>query len=165
LAGMESSAPSACAAISARGDPEHVPWLIERMDAPRLARPAGEAFAMITGVNIACQSLDCLRPEGFESGPGDDPADENVEMDPDENLPWPDRDKIAAWWKKHESDFTPGTRYLLGKPISEEWLEHVLRHGYQRQRAAAALELAIRRPGTPLFDVCAPGFRQQELLG
>jgi hypothetical protein len=49
--------------------------------------------------------------------------------------------------------------------MTEDWLEHVLRYGYQRQRAAAALELAIRRPGTPLFNVKAPGYRQQQLLG
>jgi len=46
-----------------------------------------------------------------------------------------------------------------------EWLKTVLRDGRQRQRAAAALELAIRQPGTPLFNVKAPGFRQIELLG
>ena len=33
--------------------------------------------------------------------------------------------------------------------------------GYQRQRAAAALELAILKPGRPLFEVRAPGWRQQ----
>ena len=134
------------------------------MRSPRVARLAGEAFYTIAGTQLAQHGLEGRRPDGFQSGPSEDPADENVEMDPDENLPWPDQEKIAAWWKRHAADFTPGTRYLLGKPITEEWLEHVLRHGYQRQRAAAALELAIRRPGTPLFEVRAPGFRQQELL-
>ena len=46
-----------------------------------------------------------------------------------------------------------------------DWLKTVLRDGRQRQRAAAALELAIRQPGTPLFNVAAPGFRQQQILG
>jgi hypothetical protein len=49
--------------------------------------------------------------------------------------------------------------------MTVEWLQQVLRDGYLRQRAAAALELAIRQPGTPLFNVKAPGFRQVELLG
>jgi hypothetical protein len=44
-------------------------------------------------------------------------------------------------------------------------LKTVLRDGRQRQRAAAAVELAIRQSGTPLFNVKAPGFRQIELLG
>jgi hypothetical protein len=41
----------------------------------------------------------------------------------------------------------------------------ILRYGYQRQRAAAALELAMMHPSQPLFNVKAPGFRQQKLLG
>jgi hypothetical protein len=49
--------------------------------------------------------------------------------------------------------------------MSPEWLGQVLRDGYQRQRAAAALELAIRNPGQPLFEVRAPGSRQQRILG
>ena len=40
----------------------------------------------------------------------------------------------------------------------------VLKTGRQRQRAAAALELAILQPGKPLFNVRAPGFRQQQWL-
>jgi uncharacterized protein (TIGR02270 family) len=148
----------------ALGDTELVPWLIEQMRLRPLARAAGEAFTMITGLDLAYHNLERKPPKDFESGPSENPADENVEMDPDENLPWPDQARIAGWWQEHSSEFTPGTRYLLGRPACENWLEHVLRHGYQRQRAAAALELAIRRPGTPLFEVRAPGFRQQELL-
>jgi len=142
-----------------------VPRLLERMETPALARVAGEAFSMITGVDLAEQDLEGDWPEGFEAGPNDDPADENVEVDPDENLPWPDVAKVKDWWMRHRDEFEPGVRYLCGRPMTEDWLEHVLRYGYQRQRAAAALELAIRRPGTPLFNVKAPGYRQQQLLG
>lgn len=147
------------------GDSGSVPWLIEQMASPRLARIAGESFAMITGVNVACPDLEGERPGGFEAGPTEDPDDENVEMDPDEHLPWPDPFRIAAWWRTHRHRFEPGTRYLVGKPMTMEWLNEVLGNGYQRQRAAAALELAIRQPGQPLFEVRAPGFRQQEWLG
>src|SRR5208283_5862096 len=35
------------------GDPDLIPWLIEEMKIPALARVAGEAFTMITGVDIA----------------------------------------------------------------------------------------------------------------
>jgi hypothetical protein len=46
-----------------------------------------------------------------------------------------------------------------------ESLNQVLRTGKQRQRTAAAIELAMRQPGTPLFNTAgAPGFRQQALL-
>jgi uncharacterized protein (TIGR02270 family) len=131
---------------------------------PPLARVAGEAFTMITGIDIAYEDLEGEWPDGFEAGPTEDPEDDNVEMDADENLPWPNPELIQKWWSTHKGEFQNGVRYLLGKPISTEWLQDVLRNGRQRQRAAAALELAIRQPGQPLFEVRAPGFRQQQLL-
>ncbi|MGA2257786.1 MAG: TIGR02270 family protein, partial [Thermoguttaceae bacterium] len=146
------------------GLPDLVPWLIDIIPVAQLARLAGEAFCMITGIQLALDGLEGRRPAGFESGPTDDPKDHNVAMDADENLFWPDQNKVAAWWRANSHRFEPGTRYFVGKPMTIDWLNHVLRHGYQRQRAAAALELAIRQPGTPLFEVRAPGFRQQELL-
>lgn len=147
------------------GDPVEIPWLIEHMKAPELARVAGESFTTITGVDLAYDDLETDRPEGFESGPTEDPADENVELDPDEDLPWPDPQLILKWWQSNRHAFQPGTRYLLGKPITVEWCRQVLRIGRQRQRAAAALEISMRQPGTPLFEVRAPGFRQKQLLG
>jgi uncharacterized protein (TIGR02270 family) len=146
------------------GDPALVPWLIEQMSVAPLARVAGEAFTMITGVDLAYQDLDSKQPEDFEAGPNEDPDDDNVEMDLDERLPWPNAPLIEEWWATHHSEFQTGVRHLLGKSISVEWAENVLRTGRQRQRAAAALELALLRPGTPLFEVRAPGFRQQQLL-
>ncbi len=147
------------------GDPVRIPWLIEHMEVPELARVAGEAFTMITGVDIAYEDLEGEWPKGFEAGPTESPEDEDVEMDSDEDLPWPDAQLIAEWWAKNKAAFRNGTRYLLGQPISPEHLHKVLRIGFQRQRAAAALELAIFQPGQPLFEVRAPGFRQKQILG
>jgi uncharacterized protein (TIGR02270 family) len=147
------------------GDSFSVPWLMEQMKIPQLSRVAGESFTMITGVDIAYENFEGERPEGFESGPTEDSEDENVEMDPDEDLPWPNTDLIEKWWWSHRGEFQNGIRYLCGKPMTMDSLQNVLRTGYQRQRAAAAIELAIRQPGQPLFEVRAPGFRQQELLG
>ena len=146
------------------GDPMSVPWLIQIMELEELARVAGESFTMITGVDIAYEDLEGEWPEGFEAGPTEEPEDEDVEMDPDEDLPWPEPKLIAEWWAKNKAAFRNGTRYLLGQPISPEHLHKVLKTGYQRQRAAAALELAILQPGQPLFEVRAPGFRQQQIL-
>jgi len=154
----------AITAAGAIGDPDHISWLIDQMKVPSLARVAGEAFTLITGIDLAYDNLAKSAPEGFEAGPSDNPEDENVDMDPDEHLPWPDPALIQKWWINNQSRFQKGTRYLLGKPMSIEWLRQVLRIGRQRQRAAAALELAIRQPGQPLFEVRAPGFRQQAAL-
>jgi uncharacterized protein (TIGR02270 family) len=147
------------------GDPLYMSWLIKQMSVPVHARAAGESFSMITGLDLAGESFDANRPAGFESGPSEDPSDDNVEMDEDENLPWPDPIKAQGWWDQHKGAFTTGVRYLCGKPITIENCQHVLRHGFQRQRTAAALELALLQPNEPLFETRAPGFRQQRLLG
>ena len=147
------------------GDPALVPRLIEKMAVPELARVAGEAFTNITGVDLAYEDLEGKWPEGFEAGPTEDPEDENVEMDWDEDLPWPDPALVVAWWHAHASKFRQGTRYFLGRPLSEPVLQEALRTGKQRQRAAAALELALLHPNQPLFETRAPGFKQQQMLG
>ena len=69
------------------GDPAYVPWLIKQMEAPALARAAGEALSLITGVDLAYEDLDGDKPENFESGPTENPDDENVAMDDEEDLP------------------------------------------------------------------------------
>ena len=146
------------------GDPMYIPWLINVMTVPEVARVAGEAFSMITGVDLAYDDLDGDRPEGFEAGPTENPADENVAMDSDEDLPWPEPDLIQAWWEKNKNNFRTGTRYLVGKPITVEHCQQILNTGFQRQRRAAALELALLQKDEPLFNTSAPGIRQQKLL-
>ncbi|MGO8902369.1 MAG: TIGR02270 family protein [Isosphaeraceae bacterium] len=154
----------AVAAAGAFADPEIIPFLIELMKVPKLARVAGESFSLITGADIAYDKLEGAKPEGFEAGPTENPEDENVAMDPDLNLPWPDPALIQKWWNARQGNFARGTRYLLGQPITPESLREALKTGFQRQRAAAALELAILKPGRPLFEVRAPGWRQQAML-
>jgi uncharacterized protein (TIGR02270 family) len=145
-------------------DPEIIPFLMDQMKVPELARVAGESFSLITGAHIAYDKLEGEKPEGFEAGPNEDPKDENVTMDADLDLAWPDPALVRKWWNSRQGSFAKGTRYLLGQPITLESLRQALKTGYQRQRAAAALELAILNPGRPLFEVRAPGRRQQAML-
>jgi uncharacterized protein (TIGR02270 family) len=146
------------------GDPLYIPWLIERMAEPVTARLAGESFSMITGLDLAYLDLDCAAPDDFDAGPNDDPADENVALDEDENLPWPDPGLIGQWWAANRSRFTVGTAYFLGLPKqSADWLL-ALSDAFQRQRRAAALELAIRQPDKAMFEVRARGRLQRRLL-
>lgn len=146
------------------GDPGYVPTLIKQMAVPELARVAGEAFSMITGVDLAYEDLEDDRPADFEVGPTEAPEDENVELDHDEDLPWPNQSLIQEWWNLNREHYQAGGRYLLGEPITETHCRSILRSGYQRQRAAAALELALIQHEQPLFETRAPGFRQQRLL-
>lgn len=146
------------------GDPAYVPHLLRQMSAPEVARIAGEAFSMITGVDLAYDDLEGDWPEGFEAGPTEQPEDEDVAMDPDEDLPWPDPDLVEGWWQQNKGRFQPGIRFLCGEPITVDNCRRVLREGFQRQRHAAAIELALLSPAQQLFEVRAPGKLQQRLL-
>jgi len=147
------------------GDPAYISWLITQMEeAPALARVAGESLSLITGLDIAEEDLERAAPDGFEAGPTERPEDEDVSIDPDGDLPWPNPGPIRAWWDANKGRFHAGTRYLLGEPTSEAQCHRVLETGSQRQRQAAALELALVQPDAPLFETRAPGFRQQQEL-
>ena len=146
------------------GDPTYVPWLMKHMGDDKVARAAGEAFSLITGADLARLELERKPPENLESAPNDNPDDDNVEMDPDEGLPWPDAGRIADWWEKNGSRFQPGARYFMGAPVTREHCIDVLKNGYQRQRILAAHYWCLLEPGTPLFNTSAPAWRQQKLL-
>jgi uncharacterized protein (TIGR02270 family) len=146
------------------GDPTYVPWLIGHSSSNQVARLAGEAFTLITGADLSSLDLERRPPEDFESGPNDDPDDPNVDMDPDDGLPWPDPERIKDWWSKNSHRFQPGTRYFMGAPVTREHCIDVLKNGYQRQRILAAHYLCLLEPGTPLFNTSAPAWRQQRLL-
>jgi uncharacterized protein (TIGR02270 family) len=146
------------------GDPYYVPWLIKQMADQKLTRLAGESFSFITGLDLAYLDLERKPPENFESGPNDDPKDENVAMDEDDGLPWPDPQKIAAWWEANKARFPNGTRYFMGDVVSPAHCVKILKDGFQRQRIAAALYLSLINPGTALFEWRAPAWRQQRLL-
>ncbi len=146
------------------GDSYYVPWLIRQMDNPKLARLAGESFSFITGLDLAYLDLERDAPEDIESGPSDDPTDDNVAMDEDDDLPWPDPVKIQAWWDTNGTRFSNGERYFMGERIVREHCVQVLKEGYQRQRTAAAQYLCLLNPGGSFFPVNAPAWRQQRWL-
>jgi uncharacterized protein (TIGR02270 family) len=150
----------------ALADPVLIPWLIELMREPSLSRVAGEAFSHITGTDIAYLDLDLKEPPVPISN--EPPVDAMEPPDEDQDLAWPDPALVTRWWKKYQAGFAPGTRYLLGKPLSADSALHALKFGYQRQRAAAALELAfMRQPvhGCFLYNTAKPGFRQMREFG
>lgn len=143
LARDPAQARSVIQATGILGDPHAVNWLIGKMSEPKLARLAGEAFTQITGIELERHQLQREVPHDAAPIPNDDPADPEVGLDADENLPWPEVDKVAALWRHHGQHFLVGRRYFLGKPLSPEWLNDKLVNGSQRQRHAAALELAL----------------------
>jgi uncharacterized protein (TIGR02270 family) len=152
-------------AAGALGDPALVPWLIEQTSDPKLARVASESVSMISGLELVRERAVGRRPADFNPGPTDDPADENVEMDDDSALPWPNPVALKTWWSKNARQFPRSTRHLLGKPIEAAWCQQVLRAGTQRQRRAAAVEKVLLQPGSVSFPTSAPARRQLALLG
>jgi hypothetical protein len=112
---------------------------------------------------LAYRDLDRKPPRDFESGPNDDPADGNVSLDEDEQLPWPDPERIGQWWAVKRGRFNVGTPYFLGtsKPAAH-WLQ-ALSDAFQRQRHAAAgtCKSPIRQA---MFEVRARGRLQRQLL-
>jgi uncharacterized protein (TIGR02270 family) len=145
------------------GDPQIVPWLIQHMADDVWARLAGEAFSLLTGADLAALGLERKPPEGIDFGPNADPDDENVALDEDDSLPWPDQERVQAWWQQQVSGL-PGGRLLAGQARSPAQALHVLRTQGQRQRILAADTLCLLTPGSQRFPVAAPAWRQARWL-
>jgi uncharacterized protein (TIGR02270 family) len=146
------------------GDLLHVPWLLDQMIHPTTARIAFESFVHITGADVNLDQLEAMPPDDFDDGPSDDPDDDDVELPEDIALPWPDVERVKAWWMAHRGEFMPGRKLFLGKPITPEHCVHVLKTGFQRQRVIAAHYRCLIQPGTVLFPTSAPAWRQRKLL-
>jgi uncharacterized protein (TIGR02270 family) len=147
------------------GDVQLIPWLFTQMRIPAYARLAGEASGFIAGVDRAWHRLhqdtpyDCKR-----RGPKDDPTEDNVALDGDEDLRWPDVNKVSTWWNENRGRFNPGSRYFVGELPAPAHCIEVLRKNTQRQRIAAALQLRMLLPGKVMFNCVAPANRQARLL-
>jgi uncharacterized protein (TIGR02270 family) len=155
-------------ALGLLGDARFVPWLIDCMGEPALARLAGESFTWITGADLARAELETLQAPARPEHPSDDPNDEDVSLDEDESLPWPDALKVRAWWAKQaamQAAAQAGQRLFCGEPPSVASLGRVLREGTQRMRGLAALWCCVLQPGATLFQIAAPAPRQRRWLG
>ena len=155
-------------ALGLLGDARFLPWLIDRMTDPALMRLAGESFSWITGADLARADLETLQAPERPEHPSDDPQDDDVSLDEDESLPWPDVAKIRAWWTQQASlqaAAQAGQRLFCGEPAGMPAASRVLREGTQRLRTLAALWLCVLQPGGKLFQVAAPTTRQRRWLG
>ncbi|MBW2523164.1 MAG: TIGR02270 family protein [Deltaproteobacteria bacterium] len=138
---------------AALGDPIRIPWLIEQMRVAEHARAAGAAVQAILGIDLRAARLMAEAPPEDAPGPNDDPNDPVVDPHPDHALPWPDPEGVHRFVGSQH--FPAGLRLLAGKPIEPAWLSKVLAAGKQALRAAAAEELVLLEPGTPLREVRA----------
>jgi hypothetical protein len=81
-------------------------------------------------------------------------------MDADEDLPWPDIQRVTEWWQQNNGSFTAGKRYLSGSPVTQESCLQILNSGNQQHRYAASLEIALASPEAAFVNTKTPGFRQ-----
>ncbi|HEY6134090.1 MAG TPA: TIGR02270 family protein [Rubrivivax sp.] len=154
-------------ALGLLGDTRFVPWLIERMAEPALARLAGESFSVLTGADLSRLDLETLEHPSLPEMPSDDPDDDDVALDEDDSLPWPDVAKLQAWWSRQtgmQPGMRPGRRLFDGEPASAAVAARVLREGTQRRRAHAAQLACALEPGRRLFPIAAPVPRQRRWL-
>jgi len=145
------------------GDPHAVPWLIDKMNNFETAKIAGEAFSLITGIDIERYELAIETPDDITMIPNPDHEedDEVVALDDDENLPFPDVSKINHTWLRYKSRYKAGSRYLIGidvtqnNPATVAKLSHALKQVAQRQRGSVALTLALLDPQSPYVNIKA----------
>ena len=157
------------------GDPALATWLLDEMESPRMARAAGAAFCLMTGLDLCREDLDARCPLGAVAsevdssdasqsdeikGEASSSVEGSLAAEADDDLVWPDTARIREWWTQNRRHFVPGRRYLAGLPIRSSDLATVLRTGNQQQRAAAALELALLNEDDVMLDVTAPAHRQ-----
>jgi uncharacterized protein (TIGR02270 family) len=135
-------------AIAYSGCVQTIPIIIEYAKDEKLSRIAGEAFACITGVDIEEDDLSPIDPdEDFSVLSNDsDPWQQDYEID----LAKPGVTELKNWWAKHQSQFNPEQRYLMGLPITSESMDQVVAQGNQQQRNYAALIKALHYKHSPL---------------
>ncbi len=140
------------------GDPHAINWLISKMQDSKVAKLAGESFSYITGVDFKTHHLLVDESDSYLAISKDDANEGSVDLDEDENLPYPNAEKVAAIWRNHGQNFIVGRRYFMGHPVTPELLKETLVGGSQRQRHAAAMELALNEN-----DVQLPNTRAKVL--
>ncbi|WP_444994500.1 TIGR02270 family protein [Aliikangiella sp. IMCC44359] len=151
LAKMPAQKRQAIRACAVLGDPQSIPWLIQKMQQLPLARIAGEAFTSITGIELDSHHLALPQPpvgwaaieEQIEDSEDDNNELELSYLEEDSFLVWPDPDKVAEFWKRTQHLYQDKQPYLLGKIIAPEHLKLIQNRGMQRYRRAAALALAL----------------------
>ena len=136
------------------GDPHAVNWLIGKMSEPAYARLAAEAFTLITGIGLEQYHLEAELPPALVEQPNNDTDGDDVSLDEDENLLWPNQEKVSSIWIIQGHNFIAGQRYFLGKPVTVDWLKQKRTTGTQRQRHLANLELTLLGD-TPLCNTRA----------
>jgi uncharacterized protein (TIGR02270 family) len=114
----------------------------EYLDDPAAVRTAAEGLCAVTGLAVAGPY------EAAEPDPTESLASLDLEapaLPPEDSaLPYPDAELLALAFRDRRGGFTPGPRYLLGRPWTAADALAAVWSGPTRRRHALARELAIR---------------------
>jgi uncharacterized protein (TIGR02270 family) len=136
-------------------------------------RLAGEVVAAIVGLDVGDETLweepVIAKPEAGAQGeaPAEDEDDLDAELapTPEDELPLPNAKAIRERWKKLESAFVLGKRYLLGKPVEREGPGWVLPELSCRRVDVVAREIVARSQGVGRWPWCARAGRHMQAAG
>jgi len=149
--------------IGTREAAEHC---LAAMQDPALARLAGEAYAAITGIDLARERLTAKEPGDAPSLPPFEEEDLDADLVPhrEDLWPFPDAAMCAAHWAKVGTAFAPNTRYVRGKPFGLDVLMAAIDKGPMLRRPDYALELYVRTNGACDVETRAAGFVQRRMI-
>jgi uncharacterized protein (TIGR02270 family) len=141
-----------------------LPYLLEKD--PLTARLAAEAIANITGLDVTADAYVGSAPPEPESLPPleDDDLDANLVPTAEDELPLPNGEAIASFWRSKRSSYDPGRRLLRGQEWSLAYAVQVLRDAPMRQRHPVALWLEIRSGAAMRVDTRALSHVQRAQL-
>jgi len=141
----------ALVALGYMGRVEAVPHCLAYITGPpRVARLAGEAISLITGLELGREGLALEDAPPGEELPAleDDDLEADLSDAPEDALPLPDAGALSRWWEQHGSAYQPGVRLHRGQPATAAGFAASLNSGPMRQRHAVAEELMLRTRGS-----------------
>ncbi|MFK8031233.1 MAG: hypothetical protein AB8G18_13440 [Gammaproteobacteria bacterium] len=151
-------------AIAYSGLPEFMQVVLEAMSDIDVAQVAGEAFGLMTGVDIVEDDFDDEQPSGDEPTAAEKRAIDPFYRDYEEDLPWPHVVKCWDWWRDNGGSYGSGSRYLAGLEVNARNIERLLHTGNQVQRHAASVELGGLDNQRATFNTRLPVQLQKDLL-
>lgn len=147
--------PIAATAMGLSGDPRFVPWLVEKLEYPELARPCMMSLTMILGIDPTTYSNRIRKREPSRC----EWLDQRLS-----DWPMPDVLGIRQYWQEHAATFKPGDRYWLGSQAEPARVAAVLFAGPLFFRPIAALiSTCLKRPNR-VFPTSAAAAAQSRLL-